>query len=545
MIIPKDLASRDLFYQDLIEKCNSTRQERSEHYDVLRHYFLFGRGPNEEETPYNKIFPHIDLLASFLFASETTRFAINIPPSSAEIEYARISPLTEAIHDIWETSNADQVFGQALLWSLVFDSMFVKLIVRVNPDNPKEWEVMPFPVDPSSMGVLREDTPHSDRQEALVHTYHITRSQLEHDLAKHPSKEKILANASAAPVRSNEQIPSGAERIIMQAVTPTMVGNTNIEVTASSDYKPKVAEPLIEMQELWVWNDEISDYQVVTRMENTVTIFDRKNFFIPCEHPFIQVCPNPIYSYYWGMSEVARLIGLQQWRNKRVKQIDDLLDKEVDPPTALTGWMGLIEETNFALNKAGGVITTDSMNAKAQKFAPEMPQNLFGVIHEIDNSFAEMSGLQNIMMGKGESGVRSGRQTSELARLGSARIKKRALIIEDSLEKMATLYLKIMQKHSASDYVDEKGTVFIPNQFTNDYTVKVDGHSNSPLFVEDHKQEAGELFEAHAIDRASLIEIISPPMKKVLLRRLKEIEKREQQQAAMEAEKEGQKNKAS
>jgi len=535
MRIPKDPSERDLFYQEVISNCNNTRERRKGDYTTLRHFFLFGRGPDEQETPYNKVYPHIDLLTAFLFASETTKFSTHLPPNASEHHYGQITSLNKAVNDAWLMSNADQVFGQALTWSLVFNTCLVKINVR-SPNG--ECEINPFVVDPASFGVLREDLAFNDRQEAVCHTFFTTRSQLEIDIDKHPHKESILAGVGGIQQANTERSPNGAQRLVIQSLGSTITGNTNVPLEASCDYNPEVAEELIEMQELWIWDTEEGDYRVVTRLENGVTIFDRPNFFLKGELPFVQVCPNPMYSYYWGMSEVAGLVGLQQWRNERVLQVKELLDRAVNPPTVLTAWSGLVDEVNFAMNRAGGVLTTDSMQAKAERFKPDIPQDIFGIIHEIDSMFAERSGLQNIMMGKGESGVRSGRQTSELARLASARIKKRALIVEDSLEKLATLYLKCLRKYSKSDYLDDHGVPFIADQFSDTFVVKVDGHSNSPLFVEDHKQLAAELLEAKAIDRNTMLELLDPPMKELLIRRLKEMEKKEDQQQKMAMEQE-------
>jgi hypothetical protein len=533
---PESLVDREGFYQELIAKCIYTQEDRRKDYGNLRHFFLFGRGPDEAETPYNKVFPHIDMLSAFLFAAETTKFSVHLGPHISDHEYLRVKPINKAVNDMWLMSNGDQTFGQALSWSLVYNTMIVKLIVRATDKGLKGID--PFALDPGSFGVLREDQPYIDRQEAMVHTYYTTKSQLELDLAKHEHREKILSQIQSFPRGDVEKRVSGMDRIIMSATTPTMQGNVQQPLNQDMTYEAKVAEELIEMQELWFWDDDEGDYRVVTRAENQVTIYDRKNFFLKGELPFVQVCPNPMYSYFWGMSEVAGLMGLQRWRNERVLQIKNLLDRDVNPPTSLTGWMGLLDEKNFALNRSGGVLSTDSMQAKVEQHKPTIPQEIFAVVHEIDAMFAERSGLQNIMMGKGESGVRSGRQTSELARLASARIKKRALVVEDSLEKIATLYLKIMQKHDVNDLKDDKGQPFIPEQFTNDFVVKVDSHSNSPLFVEDHKQMAAELFEAHAIDRESLIEMVAPPMEDLLLRKLKLIEAAEKKAKEQEAQQE-------
>ena len=206
-------------------------------------------------------------------------------------------------------------------------------------------------------------------------------------------------------------------------------------------YKPNVAEDTVEMTELWVFDDEINDYRVFTIADPGVVIYDRpgEQVFLKGELPFVQICPNPQYDYYWGQSEVQRLIYLQDMRNKRMGEIMDLLAKQVSPPTALIGFTGILDEKDFALNRAGGLLATDMPNAKIEKLSPNIPNDAFREINEIDNMFAEMSGISSVLQGRGESGVRSAGHASQLARLGSSRAKKRALIIEDG-ELLADLF---------------------------------------------------------------------------------------------------------
>jgi hypothetical protein len=539
MRIPKEDAARELFYNDLVNKCLISKDERSRHYANLRNYYLFGGAEDDNESPYNKIFPHIDLLTSFLFSADTTKFAIHIGADVNTAEIPRIPSLSKSVMDEWLSSNADVVFGQGVTWSLVYNTMIVKLV-------NKNGSLHPFLVDPNCFGVLREDIPFIDRQEAMVHTYHTTQSQLEIDIENHPNKATILSGLSGEKVEMTSPY-SGVERIMVLNTMPNISGNVNIDLTDRNRFIPTVEADLIEMQELWVFDDEINDYRVVTRASNRVTIYDRKNIFLEAEVPFVQICPSPLYGYFWGSSEVDRLCGLQKWRNERISQMRRLLAKQVDPPKSYSGF-GIPDEKLWALNEPGGYFNnSDQMGKAVQEFPPAMPPDLFREINMIDEMFAEQSGLQNLLQGKGESGVRSGRQTSELARLGSARIKKRSLTIEDSLEKMATLYLKFLQVYDDKKYVDTNGMKFSAKQFTDSYVVKVDGHSNSPLFVEDHKSMAEELLKAKAIDRARFVDMLDPPGKESILIELKEIEKKEaeaakqhhEQEMAMQAHKHG------
>lgn len=523
MRIPNGEVEREIFYRDLIEKCMVSLPERKGDYATLRSWFLFGSGPDEQPALFNKIYPHIDQLTSFLYSAETTRFSLNLGASVPAQEHIKVPRLTLALNDEWLNSNADQVFSSALTWALVFNTTYIKLVYNNG--------IHPYMVEPSSMGVLREDVSYTDRQEAIVQTYYITKSDLYNRLYSHPKRESIVKRITTNVHTKTDDIPEGLDRIITSQVNPTIYGNVNLDLFGMNRYKARVAEDTVKMYELWVWNDDIQDYQVVTMAEPDIFIYDRPgaSVFLRGELPFVQICPNPQFDYYWGQSEVQRLLLLQGLRNTRMTEILDLLSKQVSPPKVFSGFMGISDEKAFALNRAGTHISSDMPNAKVDSLAPEMPSTLFEVIHEVDAMFAEASGISSVLSGRGEQGVRSAGHASQLARLGSSRAKKRALIVEDSLEKVATLYLKLMQSYDNTHYLDEEGNKFICEQFTKDYVVKVDAHSNSPIFTEDMRQLAFNMYKAQAIDKESLIDLLEPPMKQLLKDKLK---KREQQQAS-------------
>jgi hypothetical protein len=331
MRIPSEPVERENFYLDLIHKCSVSMPERRTDYGGLRSWYLFGNGPDEAPAMYNKIFPHIDQLSSFLYSAETTRFSIDLGAAVPEEEQAKLPVLTRALNDEWLNSNADQVFSTAVSWSLCYNSTFIKLVYRNG--------IHPYLVEPASIGVLREDTPYTDRQEAIIQTYYITKSELYNRLYSHPQREKIVERVSYVQHERTE-VANGVQRIIMSQTDPTLYGNVNLDLSGGNRYKAQVSEETVEMTELWVWNDDTGDYQVVTRADPDVIIYDRPGatVFLKGELPFIQICPLPLYDYYWGQSEVSRLIYLQQMRNKRMTEILDILSKQVSPPTALIGF---------------------------------------------------------------------------------------------------------------------------------------------------------------------------------------------------------------
>ena len=81
-----------------------------------------------------------------------------------------------------------------------------------------------------------------------------------------------------------------------------------------------------------------------------------------------------------------------------------------------------------------------------------------------------------------------------------------------------------MQAYDATHLTDIEGKKFIAEQFTRQYVVKVDAHSNSPIFMEDMRSLAFNLFKAQAIDKESLIDMLDPPMKQMLKEKLKKAE---------------------
>lgn len=524
MLIPP-VAEREGFYNEIVQECLVSRSDRISMYERLRCYYLFGCDTGSDPATFNKILPQMDLLVSFLFAAETARFGIIIDEESKgkEIALPKVPALTRRLNSRWHKSNADVQAGQAIQWSLVFNTMFMKLIQRGR-------QTIPYLVDPYSFGVLREDMPFLDDQDAFVHTYTISTKTLDRILRDHPKRGQILQTVSSSIKQEPSDLPAGVSRIIMSAMPMSGNGaNGPGQVTSPYNvidaYRAKTADERVEMRELWIWDDDANDYRIVTMASGNVCIYDRPNFYLPGDHPFHQFCPNPSYDYFWGQSEVDRLTNLQDLREKRMGQIDDLLDRQVKPPTSQRGqWGGIPDETAYAMQIFGGGMASVDPTAEFKVYAPTVPPDTYTEIREIDSMFNEMTGLSNVTQGKGESGVRSKGHAAELARLGSARIKKRAFTIEDTLDNIGLQYMRLMQQHDPERMKDEQGHEFIAEQFTKDYTVKIDGHSSSPIFTEDQRGLMMDLFEAHAIDREELIEGINPPGKQVMLEKLKKIE---------------------
>lgn len=549
MLIPDGDKRGDKFrrlklVEELANRCLVSRTERREQYASNRFFWLYGTdGSYENEDtetgigppPGNKLWPHVDQLSSFLYAQDTTRFSVEIGESVDKKYQAWTTPLDGYVNDEWHSSNTDITFGLALNLALVYGSTFIKPLWKRNG-------IYPGIVLPHNLGVLREDTYGLHKQEAFVHCFTITPSQFTNDYGNLPRFQSVLKQVSTRGSSMIESQQAGIDRIIMSGQDP-LSGNGAAQVDwlaqISMNYVPRVREELIELYELYVYDDALKDYRIFTIADPFVPLLDRpltRTGWLDHETPLVQVCPNPDPNYLWGIAEVERLTPLQVYRNKCMAQIDHLQELQAHAPSTATGFPSDLLELQYALDTPSGFMNApDGLSngtPKADRVKIEIPSDLYARIDRIDAMFEDMSGLPASTQGKAVQGVRSGGHATELAKLGSSRAKKRALIIEDSLEQLATLYLKLQAKYDDKKLTATDGTMFIANQFTDDFAVKVDAHSNSPIFADDQNTMAFQLLKVKAITRKRFLSMLSVPNRRRLIYELEnEIEPAEKKAA--------------
>jgi hypothetical protein len=306
---------------------------------------------------------------------------------------------------------------------------------------------------------------------------------------------------------------------------------------------PRVDVQLTDMCDLYVWDEEEDEYRLITQCAPGITIYDRPASdvgHVRGEPPFSVISAGlTTYDYFWRESFVSKLTWLQDWRTKRVYEVMKLLSRQADPPLLLTGMGGIADEKVASFRAAGGSLSNPNPQAKAEFQPPTIPADVFTELAQIDKWFEDQAGLGHILQGQGESGVRSKGQADLMARLGSSRPKDRATAVEESAEAIARLILLTVQDHSEQRFQvtlpSGAPLTFTAEQFTKDYEVKVDGHSSSPIFMEDIKHSAITLFEAKAIDRETLLDMFDPPNLQELKARLQRIEQSEAQQQQAQA----------
>jgi hypothetical protein len=188
------------------------------------------------------------------------------------------------------------------------------------------------------------------------------------------------------------------------------------------------------------------------------------------------------------------------------------------------------------MNAPGGWITEENPNAKMTPFVPALPEQAWQEFMELVGMFDEMGGFPPVMQGRGEQGVRANIHAQAMTRNASGRMRDKALVVERSLEEVGDLAFKILQAKDATVFKDDKGTEFLLAQVPADYQVKVDSHSGSPAFSEDHKELAFALAKSGAIGPEDLIMLTQPPMLDILIAHAKERAKAQAEFAAKHLE---------
>ena len=522
MYIPKTLGSRKKFFERVTQECLESRQDRRGKYEEWRNFYLYGSASGRAR--FNKLYSHIEDVCSLLFSSETVRFAMSYGAHAERGPQWQLDTASEAFGDVWHDDSMGIKFDEVLPWS------FVNGTIILMPRWRRHHGLRLYSVHPSNFGVYNESLSSLVDQEAVVMCYNVSVPEFLRMLPPGADEKDIMRRVSKR-TQEEDQGPQQEVPVVLSnaggASNYTGVVNRDL---ISDPYQPRTRASVIEMRELWVWDDEIADWRIIIQADPDVFIFDRKNTVSPGALGFAALTPNPLPDYFWGMSEIEFLSGLQYWRNKRFAQFDRLLQKAENPPKVMAGFQGVTEEKARGLNSPGATISSAMPGANVKELAPQIPQNTMQEIGQLDEMFEVQSGITRSLFGNNPPNVRSHSHATASAMLASARPKRRAMRIEGCLNNFASLSLSILRQEDETKYMNEtdsqqKAEEMTFGELPESVKIKVDAHTASPIFAIQNEMVVSELFQAGAIDNMSLLELLNPPMVDTLKARLREKQK--------------------
>lgn len=542
--IPQTEAKLIPWAHDLIEECSISMEDRRNEAANFRRAFYTGIIDENYPSKHNKCYALVDTKASYLFSPSDVRFKIEFDGVDDPVWSQKAAKSAYKLTNAFSAGGCDLSVSHAVETALIEKSCFVKLGCKMKRQGVGEaanfQKFTSSVVRQSFIGVQREDITDLDDQDAFTHTYYLSPRQFQRLVYNHPDRDEIVRKAvgvavnrkaggelgedayfyelilggaagGATPI-SSSTTPSGARGAIPNLLNPL----------PSPQLSQQVAVDLIRVVELWVWNDEQNDWTTIRYVEPGIILEGSKRHRnlsdIPGEHPFVKICPNETVGYFFGRSELSNVIALQAVINKRTQDIDTIFHLQSNPPKAFIGFSGITPEKQMAMLSACAHVFLDEPQGKVENIAPEMPAQFMEYLYWLDKCFDEAAGLNGILQGKGEVGVRSGAQTSQLLRTSTPRLRDQAFAVENQLASLGNRCLKLLQAKDAKINVTATGEQFLLSQLPEDAHVTVDSHTSSPAFSNDNVNLAFALFKTGAIDGKDLIEMVHPPNQDALVR---------------------------
>lgn len=511
-------------------QCSADRDERKTYHAALRSWYARGT-ESEARARYMKIKADVRQSAAYLFQSEAVRFGVSLPPRYGDQFSEQLKVTTEELHRLWHGTRAGLTVAAGVKWAHVYPTMIWKAV-------PSAGEaVLTVVPDPGDVGVFESDRPFQG-QEALIHFFYLTLPAFERLVKDHPREHDLIDIATM-----ESEIGAGADEPTAPTIERIAVASTGGDVftqagvgafTRGSAGEPqsRVEAPRILCAELWVVDDRIHDWRVVTCLAPSgylrAVIWDRRTPILSGMHPFVALTLDEALDYTWGFSAVDDQSGLQEWREIKMDQIDQLFTLQLKPPIVMGGFGGLSDERAKRLRTPNGVLTTSIPNPSVNRLAPTMPPEAFGFINSIDRMSADVFGLPilaNPGGGDEGGGLRAGNQVGVLATLASARIRESAMRVEYACSECATLMLRLHRELSPEPLTMPDGRRFLLKHIPREIEAEVASHSASPLYAASIGDKFDRALKAGAISRVSYLEGLDLPMANVLkaeARRLEE-----------------------
>ena len=534
--LPPDNMAMVKDVQKIIDVCRYDQGNRRAYYQQLNTIVELGRVSGEKSL-INLLFRILDRLSSHLCSPAELRFGMDYEIGHPAEVMKRGTTAAGLVGRVWERRNFDTKFAQGVFESLKYGSAIFK-------QWPKQEGEDRLPVYNASLvmpwqfGVYKPDVDSLDSQPAMCESIPITLPEVWRRIYHMPDAytlfERIKAHAtpggpdslsanSTHPVLSSARLQTGVNGGGLSM--PGGIVNIGSDPTGARPNGQSYA-PTVILNEVWLWNEQ--DYATIQIIEPDVLVtrFKRSNMLVPGQnsglHPYTLIQPNQVHGNIWGRSELEDLIEPQGFLSTTASDVQRLFGVQVDKFLGISG-DGITDEAYSAAKMAGFLNT--GAGATVQDLTPRFPPEAIPLIEKIIQIMEMLSGFDNLLSGKGQTGVRSGEQSNPMMKAAGAPLRDRSLVVERQLASAADLTLSIMEAKDGRFYWTDPDqptdTAFLLSDLPDDRHVTVDGHTSSPVFADDHESLVLDGLKLGLVDEESAIEQLPFQNKSVLLARLK------------------------
>lgn len=527
MILPDDQTKRDAEYRNLVRECDLSRNDRQALHRRMRTVYLNG-SDSMEPVVYNRILEFVDTSSSYLYDPESPMFVVSAGDQYGDDYREEEEAASDYIQREWIKRYTLEAMS-----SVEYAHVYPSIIVKTFADR-RGVKVVSLD-DPADFGVWRESLPTIHGQEAFCHYYNMplpsfVRWAQTLDLSK-DFRDRLVLAASEYASRESAVTGSGGVlsptqgRLIISSASP-MIGAAQAAPYVSMA-NPQSDAKVIPMAELYVFDDKLGDYRVVTLFRPTEEVMCEVENPQPGIPIFHKLTLFPTKGYIWGLSPIERMIALQMWRDNQMAGINDLMELNLDPPRAYLGIAGMTDEKAKRLNTPGGHFTSPQPGGDIKSLAPPIPPDVWTMVDGIDRMFDRLGGLPpGSDVAADQANMRAGDQLATAASLGSPRTRKRAMYVEAFVNDVATSILKLRQQAPVKLIKPQSGEPFLLGQIPSaDLTATIAGHTASPLYSERTFERALLVYDRQAIDDETLVQFSGLPMQAQLRAKARSIQR--------------------
>jgi hypothetical protein len=530
----------------IIETCRNDSAARAAYYRSLNQVIETGRSDGSRSL-LNLLYRMVDRLSSLLFSPTEIRFAMDFENEYGDEILQRGGVAARLLGRSWERSNTDILFAQGVFESLKYGATILKQQVKQEGSDRlptySSGLIMPW-----QFGVYKPSNASLDAQAAMVETIYLTMPEVWRRVWHMPDARQLFDRIMqhAAPGTSSDINNSFFHQILSTSQIQTGVGGPTrptvggiVQLNQDPTFGgigPSDSALGVLMHELWMWGEH--DYTTIQIIEPDILIAPRykaSNLLIPGGesglHPYTLIQPNQTHGSIWGRSEIQDLIAPQDFLSTTAADIRRLFGLQVDKFLALTG-DGITDEQYDAMRQAGYMNL--GPGGSVNDLTPKFPGEALPLVDKIIQLMEMISGFDNMLSGRGETGVRSGVQSNPMMKTAGAPIGDRALITERQCAQAADLLFHVMAaKDGRNFWTDRKKpaeTAFLLADIPDDGRVVVDGHTTSPIFANDHLNLLTNGLKVGVVDAESYIEQAPFQNRDIILTRLRA---KEEKQAAL------------
>lgn len=529
---------------DIIDICRSDAGSRAAYCRQANMIVETGKNDGTRSL-VNLLYRMLDRLSSHLFSPANIRFSMDFENEYGKEILDRGAIAARQMDRSWANTNSDLLFADGVFEGLKYGGVILKQRVTQHG----EFKLPTFHSDlvmPWQFGVYRPDINKLDDQPAMVETIMLTLPELWRRIWMMPDANKLfdrikqhaapgngsdLANNFFHSVLSTSPIQTGASG----AQRPVPGGIVQLSTDPNfSGMIPSTPAPMVRMHELWLWGQD--DYETIQIIEPDILIaprFRHSNLLMGAGthsglHPYSMIQSNRTHGSIWGRSEIMDLMEPQNFLSATADDIKRLFGVQVDKFLAFSG-DGMTDEL-YDQARAAGYANLGPGGAVSD-LTPKFPPESLPLVEKIIQLMEMISGFDNMLSGRGETGVRSGAQSNPMMQAAGAPLKDRSLIIERQCAAAAQLRWELMQAKDGRTYwTDSKRpqeTSFLLGDIPDDGRMVVDGHSTSAIFASEHQNIIVAGTRMGLVDPESAIEQLPFNNKDTLISRRREKQERE------------------